>query len=230
VACAALALCCTAGAACGKKEAPPPRGLVDEQGASLLPAKRAPPAVEAEEERPEPDFGSVGSPFPDSPFPSTPAPSAPGAANPSGTRPSGAASAASGAGQAAPQAAPRDLAQELLGVLPTPATCVDFAKAAENGGKLEISVEATVMPSGRISRASVSAPGQSAQAVRCLEQGVLGAALKPDVPSAPLTVRATLPLEIVAQTRPAAPTAPAPAQPSGDVARPDGTELAQPSD
>jgi hypothetical protein len=94
---------------------------------------------------------------------------------------------------------PRDLSSELVAKLGRPADCIDLAKAAQAGGRLNIVVVAEVMPSGRITRAQASAPDQPASALRCLEQKATSAGLRGPIPGAPLSVTATMPIEVVSQ-------------------------------
>jgi hypothetical protein len=94
---------------------------------------------------------------------------------------------------------PRDLSSELLDKLGRPTDCIDLAKAVAAGGRVNIVVVAEVMPSGRITRAQASAADQPASALRCLENKVTSAGLKGPVPGAPLSVTATLPIEVASQ-------------------------------
>jgi hypothetical protein len=144
----------------------------------------------------------------------------------------------------------RDLEQELLAALPQPAGCLDLAKVAASGGKLTIRVSAEMLPSGHISRATVSAPGQSADAIKCLQKGVVAVTIAPDVPGAPLTLRVDSSIEVMAQKpreKPAEETPQPPAryvykplppppgvdfarhEPAADVAQAEGQDFAQPS-
>jgi len=98
----------------------------------------------------------------------------------------------------------RDLAAELAGLVGAPAQCVDLATVARGGGRLTITLSATVVPSGRITRASASAPGQPTQAVRCLEQRLAAASFRGPVEGAPRSVTTTVPIEVVSQAAPEA--------------------------
>jgi hypothetical protein len=211
--------------ACGNEAAPRPRGLLGPDGKAL--AQEKPPAAEepsAEvEEAPEPDLPDLPSPF-DQPDPGA-------LMAPEGTEPTP---------EAAPEPKPeRDLTKEVADLLQSPASCIDLAKVAESGGKLSIGITAAVMPSGHFSRVSISAPGQTPEAIKCLQARVSNAAIGADVPDAPRTIQATVPVEVVSQGKPAparteAP-APAPlpenvAQPEpGEIAQPDGQDIAQPT-
>jgi hypothetical protein len=98
--------------------------------------------------------------------------------------------------------AQRDLPAELTALLGQPASCLELASVAAAGGRLTIVVTAYAVPSGRITRASVDAPGQPASALRCLEQRATSASLRSPVPGAPLQVTATIPIEVISQPEP----------------------------
>jgi hypothetical protein len=98
--------------------------------------------------------------------------------------------------------AQRDLPAELTALLGQPASCLELASVASSGGRLTIVVTAYAVPSGRITRATVDAPGQPASALRCLEQRVTSASLRSPVPGAPLQVTATIPIEVISQPEP----------------------------
>lgn len=95
----------------------------------------------------------------------------------------------------------RNLPAELAQLVGQPLSCVDFAAIVEGGGKLDIAVNAQVVPSGRITRAEVSAPGQPPKALRCIEQLVTAGSLQAPVPEAPRTVRTTVTMQVVANPR-----------------------------
>ncbi|MDB4988302.1 MAG: hypothetical protein JWN04_3480 [Myxococcaceae bacterium] len=104
-----------------------------------------------------------------------------------------------GPAAAAPVTAPRDLPTELISMLGQPADCLDLAAVASGGGRTTISLTVSVMPSGRVIRASADAPNQPASGLRCLEQKASAAKFRSPVPGAPLDVTATIPIEVVAQ-------------------------------
>lgn len=207
---------------CQEDSKPMPRGLVGPDGQPLAsPALPGIARAAAKGTETAPKFQDLASPFDrvqaPVPVPAAPQPEA-----------------------QAPAAPERDLSSELARLIPAPGECLDLALASA-GGKVAISVTAMVMPSGRLSRASVSVPGQPAESLKCIERRVLQGALSPDVPKAPVQVQANLALEVVAQRQPASAVAQPPkttlpamqpnlAQPAnGEVAQPDGTEFAQPS-
>lgn len=196
-----------------EQRAPRPPGLVDQDGT------RAPVPSGAGVPKPE---GAATAPLFDdlTPF-------APGAPK------SGPASASTAQVEAHE---PRDLAEELLALFPEPPECLDLGQLPAGLKQLVVTAEATIMPSGRVSRVSVSVPGQPAQTQRCIEAFIGRGMLKADVPNAPVSARASQSLEIAAQENstpkglptPTFPSLPADvAQPeNGDVAKPDGTTIA----
>lgn len=116
----------------------------------------------------------------------------------------GAAAASADAGSTAVPATdaptpPRDLPSELIALLGQPASCLDLAAIAAAGGRTTISITAQVMPSGRVTRASASAPNQLGDALRCLEDRATAKSFRGPVPGAPREVTATIPIEVVAQ-------------------------------
>lgn len=110
-------------------------------------------------------------------------------------------SSADAGGEAGASESKRDLPAELAQLVGQPLSCVDFAAIVEGGGKLDISVSAQVVPSGRITRAEVSAPGQPPKALRCIEQLVTAGSLQAPVPEAPRAVRTTVTMQVVANPR-----------------------------
>lgn len=179
----ALALACFSLAACGKSETPSrPRGLTPTETPAPAPAPSQPPAP------PPPPPNTLSSPFsanaPDPGALSVPADAAPSAPP-----------AEAAVEDAGPQ---RDLAQELATLIGQPLSCINFPAAVTGGGKLVIAVDAQVVPSGRITRASVSAPGQPPEALQCIERIVTLAGLRGPVPGAPRRVSTSVTLQVVA--------------------------------
>jgi hypothetical protein len=95
----------------------------------------------------------------------------------------------------------RDLAVELAQLVGQPLSCVDFSAIVAGGGKLAITVSAQVVPSGRITRAEVTAPGQPAKALRCIEQLVTSGSFQSPVPDAPRKVTTNVTMQVVANPR-----------------------------
>ncbi len=221
--CVALLLCA---GACKKSEeyqAPPP-GLRDSAGKPIVvsaPIKPPPEPAPAPEpptvydfERGTADPGSLSARQP-----------------PSGLAP-GNALGAPVADAGAPQ---RDLSSELSAALAPASNCIDVAQAAaQPEGRLTISVSAYVQGSGRVSRATVTAPGQPAGALSCIEKLALGLSLRAPVPNAPVQVSGTTQLQVrsaggtggQATTTGGQPVRPQPSNP--DIAKPEPGDLAGP--
>ncbi len=103
------------------------------------------------------------------------------------------------------EAPKRDLSAELAERLGSPTSCLDLEKVVASGGRLDVVVVAQVMPSGRITRAQVTAADQPGTSLHCLESKATSASLKGPVPGAPLAVSATLPIEVASQPTPRSP-------------------------
>ena len=176
---------------CAKQDEVPrrPRGLSPAeapQGAPLPSEESAPAAA------PTTAPNSLPSPF------MNPAPN-PGAlrGDAAGAEP-GAGSAAAGGPAATDAAAERDLARELAILIGQPISCVDLGAVVAGGGRVDISVSAQVVPSGRITRAEASAKGQPDRALRCVEQLATSRSLRGPVPGAPRQVATTVSMQVVA--------------------------------
>ena len=94
---------------------------------------------------------------------------------------------------------PRDLPAELTALLGQPASCLDLDAVAAAGGRTTLAITVQVMPSGRVTRASASAPNQGGDALHCLENRAGAVSFRAPVPGAPTEVTATIPIEVVAQ-------------------------------
>jgi hypothetical protein len=145
---------------------------------------------------------------------------------------------------AGPEPEARDLASELSQALAGATGCADVVQvAAQPGGKLTISVTATVLATGTLSRVEARAPGQPASAVRCVEQLAAGIKLAPDVPNAPVRIQGSTDMQVKAVggaggttgANPGAAPAPAPTNPNiavseknADIARPEAPDFARP--
>lgn len=218
---------------CGKKREEPvrPPGLLDSQGRPLnLTAPAPEPLRAAPPPSPDPGYDFERAPEP-GPGALTAAPTAVQTAT----------------GQPSPQAPspaeakpPRDLSAELSSQLGRVQNCIDLAKAAaQPDGRLVVSVDAYVLGTGRVSRATIDAPGQPDTSRACVEREVLAVRLPADVPNAPLRVTASTEIRVKATAPPDAgvqgrspgqvPTNPDIAQPErGDVAKPETPDLAGP--
>jgi hypothetical protein len=122
----------------------------------------------------------------------------------------------------------RDLGAELSGLLAPVSSCVDLTQAAtQANGLLTISVSAYVQGSGRVSRATVTAPGQPASALGCIQNQVLSLTLPGPIPGAPVQVSGSTQVQVrAAGSATGSPSAPAAsavrAQPiNPDIAKPD---------
>jgi hypothetical protein len=209
-----LALAASLSAACRRAETPPtPPGMLDSEGKPIQ-ARPAAPAPPAAPRAPEPTVYDF----------ERPAPPAPSAAQNLGMAPSAAAATQ-------PSEPARDLSAELSAALNQMTDCVDAAQAAQRpNGRLVVSVSAYVMGTGGISRATIDAPGQPAEALACFQRRLLAAKLREPVVGAPINVRGSAEVEVkAAGPRPTATTPPAaPAAPAGDVARGEPGDVARP--
>lgn len=173
--------------ACAKREEVPrrPRGL--------SPAEVPVGTVPTE----EPGATPAAAPAPSS----LPSPFVSAAPNPGALRGDAAAAepgASDTAGPAADAAPERDLARELAILVGQPLSCMDLAAVVAGGGRVDISVSAQVVPSGRITRAEASAKGQPERALRCVEQLATSRSLRGPVPGAPRQVTTTVSMQVVA--------------------------------
>lgn len=91
----------------------------------------------------------------------------------------------------------RDLSAELAKLVGQPVQCLDLDKVAGSGGKIEIRVRAMVAPSGRITRASATAPGQAREATKCIESRVTAGSLRGPIQDAPRSVSSETEIEVV---------------------------------
>jgi hypothetical protein len=181
-------------AACGGNEAPAPRGIPEADRRE--PVVRAPePQAEAQPPAPEPRAPSkLKSPFELGPGDLTA--EQPAQAAPAGQK---------------PEEKQRDLGQELADAA-SRTGCFDVPAAAKQpGGRLVVSASAYVMPSGRITRATVSAPGQPSSALRCAEQKLVQMGIPGPLEEAEsIQGQTTLEVMAAANQPPAQAAAPAP--------------------
>lgn len=220
--CAALLSCA---GACKKNEEyqPRPPGLIDSEGkpvvaAPITPPPEPPPAVEPptvyDFERGTADPGSLSAKPPAT-----------------GLTPGN----ALGAPAADAGAPARDLASELSAALAPASSCIDVAQAAaQPEGRLTISVSAYLQGSGRVSRATVTAPGQPAAALSCIEKLATGLTLRAPIPNAPVQVSGTTQLQVRSanaaggQGTTAGGNAVRPQPTNPDIAQPEPGDLAGP--
>lgn len=195
---------------CGKTDPPRrPQGLLPGEEGARAPVSSPPETTQPLAAPPRPTTSQLPSPFAQrAPDPGALMRADAGATDaPAAEEPS-----AASASDAGPP--PRDLSAELSTMLGAPVPCVDYAAVASGGGRLTIGLSAYVVPSGRITRATVRAPGQPSEAVRCLEKRLSSASFRGPVEGAPREVSATVPLEVVSQPAQPAPAAAPPAEPS----------------
>ncbi len=191
--------------ACGSDdEAPRTPGLSAEDQAKL-PAPPAPAATEPAPARQTPTFND---------FPSAVEPSAPpgqgGQPATLGTdRQNPSAPSAVAPAPAELVKNKRDLSAELRSLLGQPTDCLDLQKVVDDGGKITVRVSVYVGPSGRITRATINAPGQPGQALSCIERRAVALKMQEPIDDAPRLVEAELSFEI-ARNQAAPPTAPPP--------------------
>jgi hypothetical protein len=178
-------------AACGKEPPPPERGIPLAERRE--PKPRAPEPSEVAEPTAERAPSKLKSPFELGPGDLMAPQAAPPPAEP------------------APEEKPRDLGQELAEAA-SRSGCFDVAAAARQpGGRLAISASGYVMPSGRITRATVSAPGQPSSALRCAEQKLVQSGLRGPLEKAEsIQGQTTLEVMAAANQPPAQPAAPPP--------------------
>jgi hypothetical protein len=222
ISCAVLLLCA---GACSKSEPyqPPPPGLRDSEGKPIVPAPVKPPPTLAPAPEPPTVYDFERGTADPGALSAKPPPSGLAPGNALGTV---------GTDAGGP---PRDLSGELSSALAPASNCVDVGQAAaQPEGRLTISVSAYLQGSGRVSRATVTAPGQPPAALSCIEKLVLGLSLRAPIPDAPVQVSGTTQLQVrsaggtggQAPTPGSVPVRPQPSNP--DIAKPEPEDLAGP--
>lgn len=98
-----------------------------------------------------------------------------------------------------PAPRPRNLSDELRDAIGDISGCLDVETAARIGSSLSVAVRATALPSGRLQRATVTAPSLPASAVSCIRDLAEAASLPTPVDGAPRTVSTTLRFSVSAQ-------------------------------
>lgn len=154
----------------------PPRGSVRGGGvgraATPPPSTPAPPAATGRTRaRADDDWRSVGRPAASDEAPTTAETTPPAEA-------------------AAPAA--RDYAGELTAAFGSPTSCFDYARISTFGESLRVNVSVTVMPSGRVNRASASGTGFTPEEVACLEEHAMNVSLRGPIDGAPRTISARI--------------------------------------
>jgi hypothetical protein len=92
-----------------------------------------------------------------------------------------------------PEKPARSLQRELETMLGSPASCL--APRAAGSGAIQISLSATIVPSGAVSRGEVSAAGLGPEELKCLRGRVEALRFAEPIEGAPLTVTGSLTLE-----------------------------------
>jgi hypothetical protein len=97
--------------------------------------------------------------------------------------------------------AARDFEAELRAAYLPPLSCLTYERATELGASLRMRVSVTLVPSGRVTRASVSASGLTSAETQCFEAAAMAVALPSPIEGAPRTVSTSIDFTI--ETRPA---------------------------
>ena len=101
-----------------------------------------------------------------------------------------------GGGAAATEPEGRHLDRELAAAIGSPASCLDLETARSLHGHLSVSVSATVMPTGNITRATASGGSLPPAVLTCLQTRALGAHLAAPVDGAPRTVSTSISFDV----------------------------------
>lgn len=90
----------------------------------------------------------------------------------------------------------RDLTAELRESFRLPHDCFTYARVESFGTSLTVSVRVTVMPSGRVTRAAVTASALTPDEIACVERSAMDVPFRAPVDGAPRTVSATIEFEV----------------------------------
>jgi hypothetical protein len=93
-----------------------------------------------------------------------------------------------------PEQPPRNLRNELEAMMGSPAGCLGARPASEAPDNLNISLRASIMPSGIVSRGEVSAPGLTPEEVACVRSRLESLHFAQPIENAPLTVSGSITL------------------------------------
>jgi hypothetical protein len=137
---------------------------------SAVPVAAAPTSASGGRAAPSEDWRSIGRPADEGP-----------------TEPTGVAPPVE-----APEVAARDYSTELSAAFGSPASCFDFARISTFGESLRVNVSVTVMPSGRVNRATASGSGFTPEEVACLEERAMNTSIRGPVDGAPRTISARI--------------------------------------
>lgn len=89
---------------------------------------------------------------------------------------------------------PRNLRQELETMMGSPVSCLAARPANAAPNRVDISLSASVMPSGAVGRAEVSAPGLNPEEVACLRARLETLRFAQPIENAPFTVNGSITL------------------------------------
>jgi hypothetical protein len=95
----------------------------------------------------------------------------------------------------APDKPQRSLQRELETMLGSPASCLQPRAAVNGASKLQISLSASIMPSGAVSRAEASGAGLHPDELKCLRDRIESLRFAEPIEGAPLTVTGSVTLE-----------------------------------
>lgn len=93
-----------------------------------------------------------------------------------------------------PEQPPRNLQSELEAMMGSPASCLAARPASEAPNNLNISLRASIMPSGTVGRGEVEAPGLTPEEVACVRSRLEALHFAQPIENAPLTVSGTITL------------------------------------
>jgi hypothetical protein len=93
-----------------------------------------------------------------------------------------------------PEPPPRNLHNELEAMMGSPANCLAERPANEAPTNLNITLSASIMPSGTVGRGEVSAPGLTPEEVTCVRSRLESLHFAQPIENAPLTVSGTITL------------------------------------
>jgi len=93
-----------------------------------------------------------------------------------------------------PEQPPRNLQSELEAMMGSPASCLKERPVNEAPDNVNISLRASIMPSGTVGRGEVSAPGLTPEEVACVRSRLEALHFAQPIENAPLTVSGTITL------------------------------------
>lgn len=93
-----------------------------------------------------------------------------------------------------PEKAPRNFSSELASMIGSPVNCLAPRTAKEAPAEVRITLSASVMPSGTVSRGEVSAPDLSTSELECVKKRLESLRFAPPIENAPFTVNGSITL------------------------------------